>query len=370
MSATIIQRIKGKLSRTILKVLGRLGEASADAEMRLKRRWHVEQTLYEKLAARYDDDEERFVKAACVEAGGIYRGDCGVATDAAQLNALITMEYHRIEKCLVMPERRGGAGQDVVQRLMGGVREHLERFGGSAEVEVSLEALAVYAREMPRESLTEETLRLLEEAERMRSGDWRKCPGIEGGYLILEKRAVAKVGGEMAAEFFRRRHSIRDYTDQPVDREDVMKIMEIARTAPSVCNRQAWAVHVVETKEMVAAALALQNGNRGFGDRVPMVFVIAADLRAFVLIEERNQGWVDGGMFAMNVLHGIHAAGLGGCPLNWCASRENDEALRQLLGIPAHEAVIMMIALGHLPDSLRVARSTRREVADIVRFVS
>ena len=369
MSATIIQRMKGKLSRTILKVLGRLGKASAAAERRLKRRWRVGDTTREKLAARYDDDEKRFVKSAFVEAGGIYRGDFGAAADAAQLNALITMEYHRIEKCLVMPERRAGAGQDVVKRLVAGIREHVERFGGTPEIEVGLAALAVYGREMPRESLTEETLRLLEEAERMRSGDWRKCPGIEGGYLILEKRAVAKVGGEMAAEFFRRRHSIRDYTDQPVGREDVVKIMEIARTAPSVCNRQAWTVHVIEEKRMVAAALALQNGNRGFGDRVPMVFVVAADLRAFVSIEERNQGWVDGGMFAMNVLHGIHATGLGGCPLNWCASKENDEALRQLVGIPEHEAVIMMIALGHMPESLRVARSTRREVADIVRYV-
>jgi hypothetical protein len=45
--------------------------------------------------------------------------------------------------------------------------------------------------------------------------------------------------------------------------------------------------------------LSYQNGNSGFGHTVPALFVITSDMRIFEKSGERNQGWVDGGLFAM-----------------------------------------------------------------------
>ena len=54
-------------------------------------------------------------------------------------------------------------------------------------------------------------------------------------------------------------------------------------------------------------------GNAGFGDRVPLVLVITSDLQTFFAPEERNQAWIDGGMFAMSLVHALHSLGLASC---------------------------------------------------------
>lgn len=135
---------------------------------------------------------------------------------------------------------------------------------------------------------------------------------------------------------------------------------------PSVCNRQAWRVYDLPKSELMASILSCQNGNAGFRDIIPRTLIVACDLRQFVSVGERNQGWIDGGMFAMSLLWTIHAEGLGACALNWSVEKQADEALRKLAPIPDHEIVLMMIAFGHVPESFRVAQSPRKSLGDVL----
>ena len=57
---------------------------------------------------------------------------------------------------------------------------------------------------------------------------------------------------------------------------------------------------------------------------------------------ERNQGWIDGGMFAMSLIYAFHALGIGTCCLNWAVDSRTDRTLRSVVSMPDHEAVIMM----------------------------
>jgi NADH-quinone oxidoreductase subunit A len=91
--------------------------------------------------------------------------------------------------------------------------------------------------------------------------------------------------------------------------------------------------------------LARQSGNRGFGHTASHVLVISADLRAFVFAHERNQCWVDGGLFSMSLVYAFHALGLGTCCLNWSVAREDDRRLRRAAGLADHENVVMMLAI-------------------------
>ena len=47
------------------------------------------------------------------------------------------------------------------------------------------------------------------------------------------------------------RRSIRDYKDEPVNREQMAKVLECGIYAPSAINMQAWAVRVVDSKEFI-----------------------------------------------------------------------------------------------------------------------
>ena len=48
---------------------------------------------------------------------------------------------------------------------------------------------------------------------------------------------------------------------------------------------------------------------------------------------------------------------------------EQDLKMRQALGISDNEAVITMMAIGHIPKSVRVAMSPRRNAASIIRVI-
>ena len=139
----------------------------------------------------------------------------------------------------------------------------------------------------------------------------------------------------------------------------ITEAVEMARKTPSVCNRQGQRVHVFEDGP---GALRWQPGNKGFGHLASRALVVTADLQAFSGPGERNQPFVDGGMFAMSLLYALHAKGLGACPLAWSMRPREDRAMRRALGIPDEEAVIMFISVGHLPETLAVAQSHRMPI--------
>lgn len=50
-------------------------------------------------------------------------------------------------------------------------------------------------------------------------------------------------------EMLEKRESCRAYSDRPVSREDLMKLVEAGRLTPSACNAQPWKFIVVDDPE-------------------------------------------------------------------------------------------------------------------------
>ena len=90
----------------------------------------------------------------------------------------------------------------------------------------------------------------------------------------------------------------------------------------------------------------------------------------FVGPDERNQRWVDGGLFAMTLVWAFHALGLSTCMLNWALPNVSSNRLRELAGIPDGEDIVVLIAIGHAAEGARVARSEKRSVDDLGIFHS
>lgn len=155
-------------------------------------------------------------------------------------------------------------------------------------------------------------------------------------------------------------------SQEEVDLATIEKAVSMASFTPSVCNRQNWKVFVFTSAEDKRRVLAFQNGNRGFGEQASKVLGVTTGLQGFVSPGERNQCWIDGGMFAMSLLYALHSMGVGTCSLNWSVEMETDQGMRAAAGIPDSHAVIMLIAVGHYPAHLRVAQSPRKQLGDIV----
>ncbi len=161
------------------------------------------------------------------------------------------------------------------------------------------------------------------------------------------------------------RRSIREFTTAPVQNEDIRRAVQIAMQAPSVCNRQPARIHQIENMDAVKAALELQGGFRGY-KLPPKLLLVTSDLSAFVGAVERNQAFIDGGLFMMLLLLGLQQVGLGSCPLNTAMNAEREAAIRKILNIPENEVFISFVAVGHYDPEILVPKSTRIPVEEVL----
>lgn len=162
--------------------------------------------------------------------------------------------------------------------------------------------------------------------------------------------------------FARSRHSVRIFAPQPVDEALILEAIDIARKTPSVCNRSSGRVYLTMDRANIDAALEIQSGARGFSHTVPCLLIVASDLSTFYKVGERNQPFIDGGLFAMTLVYALHGLGLGACMLNWSKTPAQDKKLRKVFQIENAHNIIMMVAVGHMPEEVRVALSPRAGV--------
>jgi nitroreductase len=275
--------------------------------------------------------------------------------------------YHVIEKGLSMPDFRPRFGMEMVTKLVNCLQvwDTLKKCssgaGGENQISAARAVLLAYAKK--HKELNIDISDFLPETS---LPDSVKESQALGGTKFLETVSVE----DRAA--FRRvvgsRVSVRDFvTERVPSREMIQQAIEMAVTSPSVCNRQTWRVHAYEGAR-AQEILALQNGNRGFGHRIPMVLAVTSDMRFFTGTIERYQSWIDGGMFSMTLLLGLHAQGLGAVPLNWSVRNKQDVAMRNDSGIPDHERIIMLIGCGYPSEGTVVANSQRRPGDTFIRW--
>lgn len=285
--------------------------------------------------------------------------------DRAQLQGIMTVDYHRLEKGLSLASPREGFGKDVVERLTTLLPEYERRFGYDglcATVENVLHSYAVVQQsDTDARQIVSRFLAKRNPA---------PIPPDVTGTIGLEKGELFPIDSSVAQRFLESRRSLRQFTGQPLARETILQAAKLAQRAPSVCNRQSGRLFVTNEPAIIARTLAFQNGNRGFGDRCGAVFVVTSDMRTFTSVGERNQAYVDGGIFAMMLVQALHALNIGAVMLNWSMTRDDDRKMRAALGIPDYHSVITMVGCGYAPDNFRVAASPRLPLEEVVTWLA
>ncbi|MDQ0469520.1 nitroreductase family protein [Labrys wisconsinensis] len=271
---------------------------------------------------------------------------------------------HMIEYGLALPDPRLGFGRDRRELLLGRLSDYLDRYGLDEVAAFGLKALDGYCAANRGADLAGLDAAL--DALDARHG-FRRHAG-RGGTEEVTADAIRRVTAIDFAAFMQARHSVRHYAPQPVSAVEIEQAVAIAQQTPSSCNRQTCRVHAFTEPDKRARVLALQSGNRGFGHEIGAVMVVTADMAHLNTVGERNQAFVDGGMFAMTLALGFHGQGMGAVMLNWSVTAGRDRALRRLAGLADSELVITLIGAGHLPERFRVPVSQRKSLAEILRI--
>jgi len=257
----------------------------------------------------------------------------------AQRESEIMRVSHSIEKSLSMPDFRPRAAQPSVRLLISFLADESALRGVRQQViDTAHAVLAAY--QAHNQMAGEDVSDLLEE--------WNPPQNLNpslGGARPWQPADPADA--EAFQRFFRFRHSLRNFDpSRPADPAAIERAIDLARHAPSVCNRQTWRVHTFNG-DKVQQILALQNGNCGFGHTIPTLLIITSDLRYFTGVEERYQPWIEGGIYSMALILALHSSDIASIPLNWSVLPKTDNKLHQNAYIPDYECVTTLIGCGY-----------------------
>ncbi|MNI25868.1 putative NAD(P)H nitroreductase MhqN [compost metagenome] len=207
-------------------------------------------------------------------------------------------------------------------------------------------------------------------------------------------------------EIIHGRRSIRQFTEQSVEIEDIREIIDCARYAPSDTNSQTWQFIAITNKDKIkeieqltwdqlhiTAAAAEEKGLskearmlvRSFGpyatafSNAPVLIICLATPYASKFRDKifdpigfvSEEVWAEEGiksscLASQNLMLAAHAKGLATCPMTGPVLLAQDQ-LRAYLDIPAESQINMVISLGHPAEQPR--KLARKEIDEILQII-
>ncbi len=273
------------------------------------------------------------------------------------LAAQLAIKTHVLEKGLCMDNMRLGFGKDNLTSLIKDCKRFMALFGDENPFLLRAVAVILEYRSVHDEKGYNLSASMLKSMDELISKFPETLPSNQ--IQMLPEDYFSKVE-EAFPSFSWSRHSLRHFGTAHVSEENIRKAVDLAQNAPSACNRQASRVYLISDKNLISKVLKLQGGNRGFGDQTDKLLILTVDLSSYTGAYSRNLGFMDSGIYAMNLLYALHYHKIGACPVNWCDSPSDDRKLRETVRIPDKETVTLMILCGSIPEEkFKIAASAR-----------
>lgn len=155
------------------------------------------------------------------------------------------------------------------------------------------------------------------------------------------------------------RRSVRQFTAEPVTREEVEQILRAGAWAPSGLNNQPWRFAVVRDAE-IRRALAALTKYRHIVEAAPVSLVVFCDRDAMYHDTKDHQSI---GACLHNMLLATHGLGLGAVWLGEIL--KSAVQVRELLGLPPNLELMAVIAVGR-PAAAPLHRGDRKRLEELV----
>lgn len=161
-------------------------------------------------------------------------------------------------------------------------------------------------------------------------------------------------------ELIKTRRSIRKYRRDTVSEEEINKILEAGRWAPSADNSQPWRFIVLRSHE-VRKKLADTLAWGRFFAQAPLGIVVTINPMA------SNHPVEDGAAATQNMLLEAHSLGLGAC---WIGTygEAYEASAKKVLDVPENERLVSVIAIGHPAETRQKTRKELGELTFIDRY--
>ena len=179
-----------------------------------------------------------------------------------------------------------------------------------------------------------------------------------GGIYILDKHTTDLRSKDSFDVFSQSRFSVRDFGSERIPLDRIEKALTLAEKTPSACNRQSWKIYIYSDDILRNRMFSLQGGCKGFSEDMQYAILICGDIRGYN-INELSQVYVDGGIYAMNLLYALHFESVAAIPLTMAHKQNMIKRIKREMGLPENEMPILLVGVGSYKESYKVAVSQR-----------
>lgn len=162
-----------------------------------------------------------------------------------------------------------------------------------------------------------------------------------------------------------KRYSCKKYDGKQITKDQLDAILEAGRIAPTAKNLQEHHVYVVQSSEGLAKIDAVTPCRYG----APTVLVVAYDKTNVFTYpgEERTSGTEDAAIVATHMMLAATSVGVDNCWINFF----NPADLKQSLGLPDKEEIIMLLDLGYAAEGVGPLpnHTSRKDLTETVSYL-
>ena len=159
------------------------------------------------------------------------------------------------------------------------------------------------------------------------------------------------------------RYSCRDYSDRPVSDDTLMAVLDMARLAPSACNRQPWLFLIADGDDERQAIL--DSYKRDWIRTAPRFIIALGDHSAAWHRPEDGKDHTDVDV-SIAVEHLCLAATSMHLATCWVCNFDQ-QIIREAFRLPDNMEPIAIIPLGYPAEGSQIPDKNRLHLADIVR---
>lgn len=170
-------------------------------------------------------------------------------------------------------------------------------------------------------------------------------------------------------EFLHARHTFRDYEERILSDEDVEFCVTQALNVPSACNRQMCKIYDISAAQSKKTLLDIGLGISGISVDNAHFFLITYDMAAFSSFGERNQGYFNAGILALQFVQTLQYRGIGSCFLQFTKDVKAEEQLKNILGIPKSERIAIILSAGYIKTDNIIPASVKKPLGDMYKKI-
>ena len=139
------------------------------------------------------------------------------------------------------------------------------------------------------------------------------------------------------------RRSVRDFTHDPVNKEDLFDLLKAGMQAPSAKDERPWHFIVIDDPEILHAIPEFHPFSKMLYD-APLAILVCSDRK----LETKRASWLqDCSAATENILLAAHAKGLGAVWLGIFPDSDRVSGMQSLLEMPSDIRPVSLVAVGH-----------------------